>query len=116
MNAGMNLNLHINLPLFFFGVAYAAFFVWLVVRIINRREKWAIKLALYSGIAFVILAFVTPFAIILFLDMVGRRRPTTEEFFLLFIPFAILVFLLERVIYRYVKPPAPPRGTPSESN
>jgi len=25
-----------------FGVAFAAFCIWLTVRIINRREKWAI--------------------------------------------------------------------------
>ena len=46
----MNLNLHINLPLFFFGIAYAAFFVWLVVRIVSRRERWAIwTLAMVLG-------------------------------------------------------------------
>jgi hypothetical protein len=29
-----------------FGTAYAALLVWLTVRIINRREPWAIILAL----------------------------------------------------------------------
>lgn len=85
------------------GIAYASFFVWLVVRIINRREKWAIKLAVDSGIAFVVLAFTTPFVTILFLDMVRRQHPTTEECILLFgIPSAIFVFLLGTVLYRPV--------------
>lgn len=112
----MNLNLHINVPLLIFGVAYAAFFGWLVVRIINRRETWAIKLASYSGIAFVILALVTPFAIILFLDMVRRRHPSTEECILLFVPLAIIMFLLGRVLYRHVNPPATTPDATAESN
>ena len=28
------------------GVAFAAFCIWLVVRIINRREQWALGLAI----------------------------------------------------------------------
>ena len=36
------------------GLAFSAFFVWLSVRIFNRREKWAIELA----------AIVFPWAVI----------------------------------------------------
>jgi hypothetical protein len=32
-----------------FGVAFAAFCVWLTVRIVNRRERWAIRLAIVVG-------------------------------------------------------------------
>jgi len=94
---------NLNLAFSIFGIAYAAFFVWLMVRIINRREKWAMKLAIYSGIAFGILAFTTPFVVILYLDMVSRQHPTTEECLLLFgVPFTILSFLFGTVLYRTV--------------
>ncbi len=33
------------------GAAFAAFCVWLAVRIVNRRERWAIDLAIYLAIA-----------------------------------------------------------------
>jgi hypothetical protein len=34
-----------DLGLPFFGVTFAAFFVWLTVRIVNRRERWATLIA-----------------------------------------------------------------------
>jgi len=33
------------------GIAFAAFCIWLTVRIVNRRERWAIDLALLAGVA-----------------------------------------------------------------
>lgn len=33
------------------GVAFAAFCIWLTVRIVNRRERWAMRLALMSVVA-----------------------------------------------------------------
>lgn len=39
------------------GVAFAAFCGWLAVRIINRRERWAVRLArVVASIALVIVA------------------------------------------------------------
>jgi lipoprotein signal peptidase len=32
------------------AVAFAAFFAWLTMRLINRRERWAIQLAFVAGI------------------------------------------------------------------
>jgi hypothetical protein len=106
----------INFAFSLFGIAYAAFFVWLVIRIINRREKWVIKLAIYSGIAFIIIAFTTPFVVILFLDMVGRHYPTTEEFILLFIPFAIFIFLLGKWILPFPFAKRGPECEPDDPN
>ena len=39
-----------------FGVAFAAFWVWLVVRIINRREPWVIGAGVLVSTVSVILA------------------------------------------------------------
>ena len=33
------------------SVPFAAYCVWLTVRIVNRRERWAIKVAIFLGIA-----------------------------------------------------------------
>jgi hypothetical protein len=32
------------------GMTFAAFWIWLIVRIINRREEWAITFAVFSAI------------------------------------------------------------------
>ena len=46
-----------------FGAAFAAFCVWLTVRIINRRERWAKRLALGVAasypISFIVLRLAT---------------------------------------------------------
>jgi hypothetical protein len=44
-----------------FGVALAAFCVWLFVRIMNRRERWAITLAILLALA---VAALAPFAVL----------------------------------------------------
>ncbi len=44
----------LRLILGFLGVGLAAFCVWLTVRIVNRRERWAVDTAIGLGIAFVI--------------------------------------------------------------
>jgi len=36
------------------GVLFAAFCLWLAVRIINRRERWAIRVAVSCAVVFVI--------------------------------------------------------------
>ena len=38
------------------GAAFAAFWIWLIVRIINRREGWTITLAVFSAIVTVLVA------------------------------------------------------------
>ncbi len=38
------------------GAAVAAFWIWIIVRIINRREEWTITLAVCSAIVTVFLA------------------------------------------------------------
>ena len=43
------------LALMIFGVAFAAFCVWLVVRIVNRRERWAKWTAV--GLAVILVAY-----------------------------------------------------------
>jgi hypothetical protein len=38
-------------PVPIFGVVFAACCTWLTLRIIDRRERWAINLALLAGVA-----------------------------------------------------------------
>jgi hypothetical protein len=42
-----------------FGIAYAAFCIWLTVRIVNRRERWAKRLAV--GLALLLIAYPVSF-------------------------------------------------------
>ena len=39
------------------GTAYASFWIWLAVRIINRRERWAIALATATAITTTVLIY-----------------------------------------------------------
>jgi hypothetical protein len=41
------------------GVAFAAFGIWLAVRIVNRRERWAKRTAV--GVVVVVLAYLASF-------------------------------------------------------
>jgi glucan phosphoethanolaminetransferase (alkaline phosphatase superfamily) len=52
-------NSDMGISLLTLGVAFAAFAVWLVVRIINRREKWAKRtaMALVAVLATYLLSF-----------------------------------------------------------
>jgi hypothetical protein len=46
----------VNLALSIIGITFTAFCVWLTVRIINRRERWAKRLAVAVGLAVLIVA------------------------------------------------------------
>lgn len=42
------------------GVAFAAYLTWLFIRLVNRREKWAIRLAIATALAFAYPALLGP--------------------------------------------------------
>ncbi|SRR5579863_2350815 len=52
----------VSIILLAFGVAFAALCIWLTVRIVNRRERWARRtaLALFIGAPFLYLLSVGP--------------------------------------------------------
>jgi len=54
------------------GGACAAFAIWLAVRIVNRREAWAIKLAMWLAIAFALAAFIR---VCTFIPRTSRQLP-----------------------------------------
>jgi hypothetical protein len=53
------------------GLAFAAFCVWLTVRIVNRRERWAIWTA--AGLVVVLLS-LAGFAAMMWLDFLGLPK------------------------------------------
>jgi type VI protein secretion system component VasK len=81
------------------AVAFAAFCVWLTVRIVNRHERWA----MWTLAAALILGGITAFA---------ANRLTVRQMKLE----AMKEFEQQKLRKAAVNPPAPTPDAPSESN
>jgi hypothetical protein len=68
------------------GVALAASFVWLVIRLINRRERWAKRLA--AALVAMLVAYLLSFGPIARLESRGGWSQSQETAFeVLYFPF-----------------------------
>ena len=56
------------------AVAFAAFFIWLVVRVVNRREPWAKRTLAAILIALAVAALIVWFSLGLIGDLIWKYK------------------------------------------